>query len=388
MLKWVQGGISAVTGIAEPEYGPDHIHSITETVKDKQPFTEATREDFHWIAPSYTNVETQTFYFTDLKKGLLGFAQVIHSNVVGVHTTAQFTFKIYNTNTKQQIWTSTKLEDFVIKGNNFYAKNLQIELANDKDEYRLISKVNPESIVDLTFTKLAPAAKIGTNGTTVYGPSLEDQWGTMRHLFWPRNNVKGSIKSTDPESGKETEFDIDGKSMFVMAMQGMKPHHAAATWNFLNFHGEKLSCVLMEFTTPKSYASTKVTLAFVANDEGIVCASINNDSLHQKIQPDEEVGWPKPSAIEFDIHGVDPAATDAEVAEGKKTVEAKVSGDLTLIERVDVMAEIPQFVKNIVSGVAGTKPYIYQFWEKMSIECGDVKESGLGYVETTFITEA
>lgn len=29
MLKWVQSGLSAVAGFAEPEYGPDAIQPIT-----------------------------------------------------------------------------------------------------------------------------------------------------------------------------------------------------------------------------------------------------------------------------------------------------------------------------------------------------------------------
>lgn len=381
MLKWVQGGISAVTGLAEPEYGPEYIHSITDSVKDKQPFTEATSEDFEWLNPGSTNVETQTFYFTDSEDGYMGFAQVIHSTLVGLHTTAQFTFKVYNTKTKEQIWTSTKLEDFIIKGNNFYAKDLQIELNESGDEYHLISNVNPESIVDLTFKKLAPAAKIGKDGTTIYGDNVEEPWGTMRHLFWPRNKVTGEIKSSDDKVIK-----IDGHSMFVMALQGMKPHHAAASWNFLNFHSKSLSSVVMEFTTPKSYGQTKVSIGFVSNDEKILVVSINNDIIHLNTEIDE-VGWPKPNGIEFNLHGVDPAATDEEIVEGSKKVEAKIYGDLHLEERVDVMHEIPAFVKNIVSGVVGTKPYIYQYCDPLTIEVDGVKETSLAWTETTFITE-
>lgn len=386
MLKWVQGGISAVTGIAEPEYGPEYIHPITAAVAGKQPFTEATTQDFEWLSPTSTNVETQVFYFSDLEKGLLGFAQLIHSNVVGLHTTAQFTFKIFNIHTGSQIWTSTKLEDFVIKGTNFYAKDLQVELDADKQEYHIISKVNEESLVDLVFTKIAPAAKIGKDGTTIYGDNVEEPWGSMRHVFWPRNSVKGEIKSKNPETGEETSFSIDGLSMFVMALQGMKPHHAAASWNFLNFHSKSYSAVVMEFCTPKSYASTTVSVAFVSSDEGILSVSVDNDTKHLKTQIDE-VGWPQPGAISFDLHGVDPKASDEDVASGKASREAIISGDLTLIERVDVMHEIPVFVKNIVSGVAGTKPYIYQFWNDMEIDFEGTKEKSIGYVETTFITE-
>lgn len=46
MLKWIKGGISAVTGMAEPEYGKDYIHSVADRVKNKQPYRETSREDF------------------------------------------------------------------------------------------------------------------------------------------------------------------------------------------------------------------------------------------------------------------------------------------------------------------------------------------------------
>lgn len=383
MFKWVQGGLSAVTGIAEPEYGPDYIHSVTDSVRDSQPFSKATLEDFHWVAPNFTNVETQTFYFTDLEKGLLGFAQVIHSNVVGIHTTAQFTFKVFNTKTGKQTWTSTKLEDFVIKGENFYAKDLKIEYDDASRSFHVVSNVNEDSIVDLTFVRVVEPTKIGKDGTTYYGDDVENPWGIMRHVFWPRNKVTGSIKTA-----QET-FEIDGYSMFVMAIQGMKPHHAAATWNFLNYHSKDHSVVVMEFTTPKSYATTKVSVAIISNNEKVIATSIDNEVIHEKTHVDEEIGWPEPNAITFKLNGIDTAATDEEIkSQTFKKFNTKVSGDLTLIERVDVMNEIPTFVKNIVSGVVGTKPYIYQYWNPMTLEINDdIKETSTGYVETTFISE-
>ena len=51
------------------------------------------------------------------------------------------------------------------------------------------------------------------------------------------------------------------------------------------------------------------------------------------------------------------------------------------------MAEIPQFVKNIVSGVAGTKPYIYQFCNTLTIEYEGKSEDGIAFNEATFISE-
>ncbi|CUM49737.1 Survival factor 1 [Debaryomyces fabryi] len=375
MLKWVQSGLSAVAGTAEPEYGREAIHPITDTVNNESKcYRETTIEDFGWIQPTSTNVETQTFYFSCLKTGYLGFAQVIHSNVMGVHTTAQFTFRLFNFKGKEEdnLWTSTKLEDFRCEGSNFYANELSIELDKDNTLYRLKSSVNKDSVVDLTVVKLVPGVIFGENGTTYYGDDLANPWGSMRHLFWPRCSVTGTVKSGDKV------FEIEGFTMFVMAMQGMKPHHAAKAWNFLNFQSESHSAVQMEFTTPRSYANTKVNIAILTSNDKILSCSVNNEIVHENAEVDE-VGWPVPKSITFNFEGV---------SDDNKKVVGKVHGALkTLVERVDVMAEIPQFIKNIASGVAGTRPYIYQFCNDMEIEIDGTKESGVSYSEATFISE-
>lgn len=75
MLKWVQSGLSAVAGTAEPEYGPDAIQPITKRIFDTNNgkiYRATEPKDFEWLSPNYTNVETQTFYFTDLSNGNIG----------------------------------------------------------------------------------------------------------------------------------------------------------------------------------------------------------------------------------------------------------------------------------------------------------------------------
>ncbi|GMF05449.1 unnamed protein product [[Candida] boidinii] len=141
----------------------------------------------------------------------------------------------------------------------------------------------------------------------------------------------------------------------------------------------------MEFTTPKSYNNTKVSVGMVVNSKGeIISASMNNQNktIHLNSEIDE-IGWPIPHKIEFILNGLN---------NKNEKILTKCYGDLIkLSERVDVMAEIPQFVKNIVSGVAGTKPYIYQFSNEFNLEInlpnGEIiKETGLGYNEATFIS--
>ncbi|SCU82877.1 LAMI_0C01222g1_1 [Lachancea mirantina] len=392
MLKWIQGGLSAVTGIAEPEYGKEFIHPVTERVKGKQPFHSASRDDFAWLNPGHTNVETVTYYFSDLDRGYVGFAQVIHSNIIGLHTTAQFTFKVFNAKEpKLNVWTSTKLENFRIEGPNFYADGLSIEMNEDASQVRFQSQVNKASVVDLTFDRIAPSVKVGEDPTTYYGDDIEQPWGTMRHVFWPRNKCHGTLTlGAEQEDEKIITFAQDAPvySMFVMAIQGMKPHHAAKAWNFVNFHSKSHSAMLMEFTTPKSYANTKVSIGVLCEDRDVLAVTVDNEVEHVDPQIDS-VGWPVPEGLVVKFEGVPSTVKDEDVATAEK-ITATVSGALSeMVVRIDVMDEIPTFVKNIVSGVAGTKPYIYQYANPLSLELQDgPKIEGLGWCEVTFISEA
>lgn len=435
MLKWIQGGLSAVTGIAEPEYGADYIHTVTGRVRGKQPFRETTRADLEWLKPDHTNVETVTFYFSDIATGIVGFAQIIHSNIVGIHTQAQFTFRIFNSREPQElnVWTSTKLEDFRVEGPNFYARGLSLELNEEDNQYHFQSEVNPKTAVDLTVTRLTPGCKVGDDPSTYYGDNVEEPWGRMRHVFWPRNKIQGTITLRKPEPETEedqeepTEQEQDEKeeqeqggeqetngeqplgsrnsvyedrtitftesepaySMFVMAFQGMKPHHAAKAWNFMHFHSKEHSAVLMEFTTPKSYANTKVTIGVLTTDSDILSVTIDNDVRHLNPEIDS-VGWNVPKAISINYDGCSKDLPDEAVSTGNR-ITATVQGPLVnLVERIDVMNEIPNFIKTIVSGVAGTKPYIYQYAaEDFTLQIGDAEpENGMAWTEVTFITES
>lgn len=108
----------------------------------------------------------------------------------------------------------------------------------------------------------------------------------------------------------------------------------------------------MEYTTPPSYGSTVVNVGGIEMDGKIICAGCGNSATHAKVKHDEEVNWPEPSAVSFKWHGKDSSGNQ---------VNADVTTDLTKrTDRVDIMAEVPGFVKQIVAGAAGTRPYIYQ----------------------------
>lgn len=71
--------LATVAGTQEPEYGPDAIRSVARQT-ESTPYTELAKDDMHWRAYQYTNVETQTFYVT-ADNGALVMVQVIYSNI-------------------------------------------------------------------------------------------------------------------------------------------------------------------------------------------------------------------------------------------------------------------------------------------------------------------
>lgn len=298
--------------------------------------------------------------------------------------TAQFTCRVTHDDIPEDnVWTSTALEDFEAKGTEFSAHDTYVSLNEKCDQYKINSKVNQESIVDFTITRQAAAFKIGADGASLYGTDLDHPWGSMRHVFWPRAAVKGTIHI----NGKEIE--IDGESMYVMAMQGMKPHHTAARWNFVNFQGPTTSVVVMEFTTPPSYGSCTVSIGGVTNNNKLLFTSADVKVHQLEPEVDEEVGWPVPTKIEFDLSGPEISAEKSD----ELVCSAQLTGETgKLVQRVDVMAEIPNFVKKVVAGLAHAKPYIYQFSNKkmkIKLTTADgkvIEELGHAFTETTFIS--
>jgi hypothetical protein len=139
----------------------------------------------------------------------------------------------------------------------------------------------------------------------------------------------------------------------------------------------------MEFTTPSSYGSTVVRVSGIAIDGALLMANTNSgDVKHTETTSDVDNEWPEPTAITYQWEG--------KTSEGKE-VSARIEGSIgPRWDRVDVMAEVPGFVKTLVASAVGTKPYIYQFCPKANIEVkvGDEtkSEEGTLFAEATFIS--
>ncbi|CAG9937024.1 unnamed protein product [Clonostachys rosea f. rosea IK726] len=378
MFNWAKQQLANVAGTQEPIYGPSAIRSVAEEAKTTK-YTELTRDDLKWQRMDSTNVETETFYLTS-DNGHVAMAQVIYSNVAGIRVTAQFNVKIFSSDpAKPHLWCSTPLNNisFSEDNANFYADDCALEFSEDGTYYTIKSHNDERAVVNLKITRQSPGFQAGKTGKSLFGTDLAHPWGSMRHAFWPRCAATGTITT------KEGEIDFTGKALYIYAIQGMKPHHAAARWNFANFQGPTFSAVMMEFTTPPSYGETLVNVGGVVKGDGIIIAGCDNEAKHLKAKQDSENDWPEPSEVRFFWKGT---------TKDGKDVEAVIEGPLgDRTDRVDVMAEVPGFVKKIVAGAAGTKPYIYQYAPKVTlkVKIGDevTTEEGQLFSEATFIVE-
>ncbi|KAI9770609.1 MAG: putative cell survival pathways protein [Geoglossum simile] len=377
MFNWAKQQLANVAGTAEPIYGPEAIQSVTKQA-EATPYTEVPKDAIKWRTLEWTNVETQTFYFT-ADSGHVGMAQVIYSNVAGVHITCQFNTKVFYPDGKTPLlWSSNQLENYGFDDEkySFFADDVAVTLSEDGNEFTIKSVVNGDSLVDLRITKEAPAFVAGRDGTSTYATDPSTPRGWMRHVFWPRNKVTGTIVT---EAGA---LDFAGRGLFSHALQGMKPHHAAAKWNFVNFQSPNYSAVMMDFVTPPSYGETNVNVGGLVKDGEIITAGSPHLVLHTETIEDEVAAWPVPSALKLLWTGK---------AKDGKDVTVSWEGPLgERLDRVDVMAEVPAFLKSIIGGVAGTRPYIYQ-WTlplTMKIKTGEntIDEEGIMYYESTFIS--
>lgn len=285
--------------------------------------------------------------------------------VRGIHTTCQFSSKIfYPDGVTAPLFSTDALSNhrFDKEKYNFYADNVSVEMSADGNSYTIKSSRSTKSIVNVKVTKVAPGFVAGGDGTTNYGENPAKPWGSIRHAFWPRCKAEGSFMTP---SG---EVSMNGKCMLSHALQAMKPHHAgmmhlpntkkhqliiiAATWNFVNFQSPSYSAIIMEFTTPASYGTTSVAVGGITTADKIVYAGTGCTATHIEIKGDSEVNWPEPSAASYSWKGKAKDGTE---------VEANLIGPLGVRrDRIDIMAEVPKFVKTIVASAAGTRPYIYQ----------------------------
>jgi hypothetical protein len=257
--------------------------------------------------------------------------------------------------------------------------------ADYPESYTITANLGDDLQITLDVKRPAgvPGFKVGSGpkgGFSYFGPDVANPEGYVVHRFWPRTEGQGMIVL----NGKMIE--AKGPGMFVHAIQGMRPNLVAARWNFAHFQSEEhggSSAIQMEFTTTNDYGKKGAGSGFVSVNVGSLVlggklaavtaetkwpgeaqddkAEVISRALHARTSLDPDTGYDAPTELTF--RWVAPS-----ILEDKSSpVDATLTLDVGppdeskgLIEKVDVLAEIPYVIKTMVNYVARTKPYIYQ----------------------------
>lgn len=407
-----------------------NIHPVSSRYKDEELFGKLDANDTAWLCASGFITETQTFYITT-DDGTSITCQVIHS-AVGPWPTIQFLCKVYNPATKKKVWKSVNVSNFVTPPPRLDRRS------SKADQFSITYKATPDDpesaeSYDISTTQAfgsdiqlhlkikrpasIPGYKIGQGpqgGYSYFGHDPAHAEGYVVHRFWPHFTASGDVIL----SGKHTSF--QGRGMFVHAIQGMRPNLVASSWNFANFqsfeHGG-VSAIQMEFKTCKSHGKhgagsggvyinigslvvggklAAVTAETKWPDEEQAEKPVISRATHLNLVLDPDTKYEVPTGVEFQWQG--PSLSSPEPLKAKIHVElGDVGHPKGLIEKVDVLAEIPYFVKVAVNYMAGTKPYIYQWINPatLSVTGADALVPGLStglevkgylYNEATFIS--
>lgn len=388
--------------------------------------------DIEWKCASGFVTETQIWY-TILDDGTSVMCQVIHSSIGVWYPTIQFTFKVFNPKTGDKTWRSVNVSNFVTpppdldkrssKADEFTITHADVPGADYPELYTITANLTQDVTISLEVRRpaAAPGFKIGNGpdgGYSYFGPDAAQPEGYVVHRFWPLTRTSGEIKV----NGKPLA--IDGPGMFVHAIQGMRPNLVASRWNFAHFqspaHGG-VSAVQMEFTTTSAYGRKGAGSGNVGvNVGGLVIggklvtvtaetkwpdeaqpekADAVSRAQHVDGVHDPETGYPQPTGLVYRWAAPSVVPDAPGSVQGALTVDVgNPSEPKGLIEKVDVLAEIPTVVKAVVNYVAGTKPYIYQWINpaKLVLKGPDLilpgleeglEVEGFTYTEATFISE-
>jgi len=389
--------------------------------------------DLFWTCAGGFVTETQIVYATTPKGQIIMF-QIIHSAVGLWSPNIQVTFGLFDTTKpggQQRIWKSVPVTHFQTapspKLDKRSSKSDQFSVTVDPaqpDTYTIQCKYDAEVQLSFVVKQLpgVPGWKLGTGnrgGMSYFGslkpnsnPKSKDpdtgagSEGYVVHRFWPRTDISGIVRI-----GKETIDMAGSRGMLVHAIQGMRPNLVASRWDFADFQtpsssDDGVSLVLMGFTTTSSHGHEKVNVGRVVVNDKLVAVTVGGSGLpngsrvdKENVTFDKDTGYNAPRKIAY--HWSGPAI------ESKENVSASIELDLAspdkdyqpkgLIEKVDVMAEIPAIIKKVVNAVSGAKPYIYQFSNQVEAtinlpalngqEAKTVKCTGQLFSEATFVSE-
>lgn len=331
----------------------------------------------------------------------------------------QFTFRFFDPATKKSEWRSTNVTNFSApppssvhstSGQAYdkrSCKSDQFSILVDPaapDTYHIQGNYDANTQISITYKRVdgVPGWKLGAGpkgGMTYFGAekganSTKDSEGPaysnasdgyVVHRFWPKCSVTGIVRM----GNDVVSLEKGTNGIFIHAIQGMRPNLIAQKWNFGYFSSSSsseggegaeakedtsTSVVMMEFTTPSNYGAKTVNVGSIVVDDQLVAVIADGIVTHLDTDPiDPDTGYPAPGKIQYSWKNGTSLLPSLSKQAGSGKVEAEIVLDVTadeasadgqrnfkgLIEKVDVLAQIPYLVKKVISYVAGTKPYIY-----------------------------
>jgi hypothetical protein len=243
-----------------------------------------------------------------------------------------------------------------------------------------IAITHPDLIVDLDFNRIDKGFKVGEGKTFLGGADQSSAAGIVSHKFWPRCKAKGTAIV-------EKQFhEIEAHGMFVHAIQGMQPQLIASKWNFIDFQAENAALSMMQFTTTKQYGGIEVNQGSIVINDKLVSVSVQNNVELMDLQKDPETGYAIPKHVKLTWKGHTIQEGDVPV---KPVSVVMMVPLLNLIDKIDILAEIPWFLKKIVQTFV-VKPYVYQWLDEATakVTIGDEKFEfpGKCYQELVFVS--
>ncbi|PVF98024.1 oxidative stress survival, Svf1-like protein [Serendipita vermifera] len=395
-----------------------NLHPVSSAFPPTELFGPLEPKDLEWNIAGGSNFTTETqIFYNVLEDGRFLMCQVVHSTtgIPFTSPTIQFTFKIYNPATKEALWKSINVNNFVTPPPGQDKRSCKSEVftivhqstSSDPthlENYTLSAKLadDLQILLNVYRPNNVSGFKVGnspTGGFSYFGANKEKPDGYVIHWFWPRTKVTGQLihgsggSAVGGGSGSRIE-EFKGVGMMVNAIQGMRPNLIATRWNFAWFAGSApvhedsthkvpVSAIMMEFTTPSNYGRKRggeggvtVNIGCVSIGEEIVVtaqtkwadepkgasAPVISRATHIEATYDKDTGYEPPQQISYEWEGT--LASDPH-----KKVKADLMLDVGfgetsrgLIEKVDVLQELPLVIKKLVN-MTGTKPYIYQWMQ-------------------------
>ncbi|ORX36571.1 oxidative stress survival, Svf1-like protein [Kockovaella imperatae] len=397
-------------------------------------FGALTEQDTTWSCANNRGFQTETqVWYSVLGDGSLLLVQVIwtYLGVFVVPATAQMTFKYYNPHTKQATWKSINASGFKPHGRGCKSDQFEIKhtgTPEGEESYEVTASLDKNVQISVSFNRpaSAPGFKLGsgpTGGISTFGTHVEDgkRDGFVVHRFHPMCQSTGSIV-IDGEA-----IDTKGEATFIHAIQGMRPDTLATRWNFAFFSSgggkeeSKLGsvrAVQMEFETTDSYGLNGAKSGRVKVNVGAIYASALNPQAYLVVGQassgpasestpesseicsaqhfgglkDSHTGYSAPTAIEYKWSGASRAEKSTQTSAQLKVENLTITeGEGGLIEKVNVLAEIPYVIRKALSAATGTKPYIYQYLNPATLKVDIAGEStdvqGWLFNEASFVSQ-